>query len=242
MRLGLRPTVFQKDTEWSRIRKLYGNEEIVWERHRHRYEINPECIERIEKGNPDAVARSASKDNPFARPPPERAPSLPEVTFGLPKDAPQVGPPAEQLVFVGKDERGERMQIAEMKGQSAIIFCIRRLPLLTFLRCRSPLLCRFTSAPRVRLAAAQPIATIPRAHRSRRRSAARTNGSPAKRLRRSSSEERHDSRIGGADSSRTGPERRGRRETGRTGSSTRGNPGPWTVARPGGNQARSPGK
>ncbi len=113
MRLGLRPTIFQKGTEeWSRIRKLYGGEEVVWERHRHRYEINPKIIERIEQGNPDP----ASKANKFARPPPERAPSLPEIAFGQPKDqAPHSGPPADELYFVGRDERGERMQIAEMK-------------------------------------------------------------------------------------------------------------------------------
>ncbi|KAH9987706.1 CTP synthase [Russula vinacea] len=47
MRLGLRPTVFQEDSEWSRIRKLYGGASIVWERHRHRYEVNPAYVERL---------------------------------------------------------------------------------------------------------------------------------------------------------------------------------------------------
>lgn len=47
MRLGLRATVFKSDDK-SKIRKLYGNEEEIMERHRHRYEINPEMIERIE--------------------------------------------------------------------------------------------------------------------------------------------------------------------------------------------------
>ncbi|MCL6404077.1 CTP synthase, partial [Pectobacterium carotovorum subsp. carotovorum] len=48
MRLGLRPTYFQNDTEWSTIKKLYGNHDSVEERHRHRYEINPEFIEELE--------------------------------------------------------------------------------------------------------------------------------------------------------------------------------------------------
>lgn len=48
MRLGLRPTVFQKNTENSLIRRLYGGNEVIWERHRHRWEINPEYVERIE--------------------------------------------------------------------------------------------------------------------------------------------------------------------------------------------------
>ncbi|CAL9729772.1 CTP synthase 1 [Monosporozyma unispora] len=48
MRLGLRPTYFQEDTEWSIIKKLYGNHDSVEERHRHRYEINPEFVEELE--------------------------------------------------------------------------------------------------------------------------------------------------------------------------------------------------
>ena len=70
MRLGLRPTIYQEATEWSRLRKLYGGKESVLERHRHRYEVNPEYIEKLSKA-------------------------------GLP--------------FVGKDDRGERMEIVELK-------------------------------------------------------------------------------------------------------------------------------
>ncbi|XP_044878312.1 CTP synthase 2 isoform X5 [Mauremys mutica] len=46
MRLGKRRTVFK--TEDSVLRKLYGDEDFVEERHRHRYEVNPEltgCFE-----------------------------------------------------------------------------------------------------------------------------------------------------------------------------------------------------
>ncbi|PKU40239.1 hypothetical protein llap_9454 [Limosa lapponica baueri] len=49
MRLGKRRTVFK--TQNSVLRKLYGDEMFVEERHRHRYEVNPElthCFE--EKG------------------------------------------------------------------------------------------------------------------------------------------------------------------------------------------------
>ncbi|XP_073211999.1 CTP synthase 2 isoform X3 [Lepidochelys kempii] len=49
MRLGKRRTIFK--TEDSVLRKLYGDEDFVEERHRHRYEVNPEltgCFE--EKG------------------------------------------------------------------------------------------------------------------------------------------------------------------------------------------------
>ena len=70
MRLGLRPTHFQKDSEWSRLRKLYGGGDSLVERHRHRYEVNPEYIQQLS----DA---------------------------GLP--------------FIGKDDKGERMEIIELK-------------------------------------------------------------------------------------------------------------------------------
>ncbi|KAL2217334.1 CTP synthase [Thermoascus aurantiacus ATCC 26904] len=70
MRLGKRPTVFQPGTEWSRLRKLYGDKKEIWERHRHRYEVNPKMVETLEKGG---------------------------------------------LTFVGKDEKGERMEIIELK-------------------------------------------------------------------------------------------------------------------------------
>ncbi|KAJ9105395.1 CTP synthase ura7 [Naganishia friedmannii] len=71
MRLGLRPTVFDEGTEKCKIRRLYGGEDPIWERHRHRYEVNPEQVERLE------------------------APG--------------------KFRFIGKDERGERMQVLEME-------------------------------------------------------------------------------------------------------------------------------
>ena len=71
MRLGLRPTIFQPDTQWSKVRQLYGGAEAIWERHRHRYEVNPAYVDQIQ---------------------------------------------AKGLIFTGKDERGERMQVAEIKG------------------------------------------------------------------------------------------------------------------------------
>lgn len=77
MRLGLRPTVFETDSEnWSKVRKLYGGTGKIWERHRHRYEVNPELVDRFEQSG---------------------------------------------LSFIGKDEKGERMQILELKGMSDLI-------------------------------------------------------------------------------------------------------------------------
>jgi CTP synthase len=60
MRLGKRPTVFQPGTEWSRLRKLYGNKQEIWERHRHRYEVNPDMVEQLEKGGLSFVGKDES--------------------------------------------------------------------------------------------------------------------------------------------------------------------------------------
>ncbi|KAI4122042.1 MAG: hypothetical protein LQ347_006644 [Umbilicaria vellea] len=98
MRLGLRPTHFQPGSEWSKLRALYAatpppspstangslvcdsasstssslasGPPIISERHRHRYEVNPDYIDRLAAGG---------------------------------------------LAFVGKDDRGERMEILELK-------------------------------------------------------------------------------------------------------------------------------
>ena len=47
MRLGTKPTPFL--VEDCKIKRLYGNQSYVDERHRHRYEVNPELISKIEK-------------------------------------------------------------------------------------------------------------------------------------------------------------------------------------------------
>ncbi|KAH7348774.1 CTP synthase-like protein [Rhexocercosporidium sp. MPI-PUGE-AT-0058] len=70
MRLGLRPTLFQPGSEWSRLRQLYGEKLEIQERHRHRYEVNPEYIEKLAEAGLD---------------------------------------------FIGKDDKGVRMEILELK-------------------------------------------------------------------------------------------------------------------------------
>lgn len=57
MRLGLHPTRFQEGSEWSRLRALYAGKTEILERHRHRYEVNPEYIERLEKGGLSFVGK-----------------------------------------------------------------------------------------------------------------------------------------------------------------------------------------
>ncbi|KAI1936949.1 CTP synthase ura7 [Ophidiomyces ophidiicola] len=71
MRLGLRPTIFQQNTEWSKVRSLYGlSNDSIDERHRHRYEVNPDYVERLTDAG---------------------------------------------LSFIGKDDKGERMEVLELK-------------------------------------------------------------------------------------------------------------------------------
>ncbi|KAH7076274.1 CTP synthase-like protein [Paraphoma chrysanthemicola] len=57
MRLGLRPTLFQPGSEWSRLRALYAGKTEILERHRHRYEVNPDYIETLEKGGLSFVGK-----------------------------------------------------------------------------------------------------------------------------------------------------------------------------------------
>ncbi|EPE28006.1 P-loop containing nucleoside triphosphate hydrolase [Glarea lozoyensis ATCC 20868] len=71
MRLGSRPTVFQEGSDWSKVRKLYADKKVITERHRHRYEVNPDYIESLSKAG---------------------------------------------LHFIGKDEKGVRMEIIELQN------------------------------------------------------------------------------------------------------------------------------
>ena len=72
MRLGLRPTFFDEDSSgWSKVRRMYGSASVIWERHRHRYEVGPPFVDRLTESG---------------------------------------------LHFIGKDEKGERMQVLELKG------------------------------------------------------------------------------------------------------------------------------
>jgi CTP synthase len=60
MRLGLRPTHFQEGSEWSRLRKLYNNAPDVLERHRHRYEVNPDMIEKLSAAGLNFIGKDDS--------------------------------------------------------------------------------------------------------------------------------------------------------------------------------------
>ncbi|KAI8147210.1 CTP synthase [Fennellomyces sp. T-0311] len=61
MRLGLRSTLFQPGTEnTSIVRRLHGGAASVEERHRHRYEINPEMVATFEEKGLRFVGRDES--------------------------------------------------------------------------------------------------------------------------------------------------------------------------------------
>ena len=51
MRLGKRETIFKKTTYESTIQKLYNGSDSIYERHRHRYEVNPDLVKEFEKRN-----------------------------------------------------------------------------------------------------------------------------------------------------------------------------------------------
>jgi CTP synthase len=61
-------------SEWSKLRALYNGAEVVHERHRHRYEVNPDYIEQLEKVGLNFVGKDDTgnrmevverKDHPF---------------------------------------------------------------------------------------------------------------------------------------------------------------------------------
>ena len=58
MRLGSRPTIFQVDE--CVTRRLYGGLAQVDERHRHRYEINPDLVDQIEQAGLKFVGKDES--------------------------------------------------------------------------------------------------------------------------------------------------------------------------------------
>jgi CTP synthase len=57
MRLGTRATHFEEGTEWSKLRALYNGASVVHERHRHRYEVNPDYIEQLEKAGLNFIGK-----------------------------------------------------------------------------------------------------------------------------------------------------------------------------------------
>ncbi|CAM1502430.1 Fc.00g044140.m01.CDS01 [Cosmosporella sp. VM-42] len=74
MRLGRHKAFFQSGSEWSKLRTLYGGAEVIEERHRHRYEVNPKMVETLREKGLEFVAKDESgqrmeifelKDHPF---------------------------------------------------------------------------------------------------------------------------------------------------------------------------------
>jgi CTP synthase len=63
MRLGSRPTFLQEGSDWPKVQKLYGEKKAINERHRHRYEVNPEYVKCLS----DAGLYVISKDDKGVR-------------------------------------------------------------------------------------------------------------------------------------------------------------------------------
>lgn len=60
MRLGIRATHFQKDSEWSKLRLLYGQAEEILERHRHRYEVNNKYVNEFQQAGLPFIGKDDS--------------------------------------------------------------------------------------------------------------------------------------------------------------------------------------
>lgn len=139
MRLGLRPSVFASGTEsWSKIRRLYGGGDACWERHRHRYEINPDLVATLENGGSTSSSSSSAggqsssamssrlgypgADDSITARSFRRASSsasafstlAPSETTSTTSYAESVEP-STRLRFVGKSTSGARMQILELQ-------------------------------------------------------------------------------------------------------------------------------
>ncbi|KAM5342663.1 hypothetical protein ACJ41O_013629 [Fusarium nematophilum] len=74
MRLGLHKTVFESGSEWSKFRGMYGGAGVIEERHRHRYEVNPQYVELLSKAGLNFIGKDTKaermgvfelKDHPF---------------------------------------------------------------------------------------------------------------------------------------------------------------------------------
>jgi len=76
MRLGSRATIIHDPSALAC--KLYSGSPVIYERHRHRYEVNAECVPAMEQHG---------------------------------------------LHFVGKDDRGQRMELCELRGHPFFVAC-----------------------------------------------------------------------------------------------------------------------
>ncbi|PVV02394.1 hypothetical protein BB560_003153 [Smittium megazygosporum] len=64
MRLGSRPSKFNDELKSNSVMyKLYGSNDTIHERHRHRYEVNPEIVPQLESNGLKFVAKDADTGN-----------------------------------------------------------------------------------------------------------------------------------------------------------------------------------
>ncbi|PHH58516.1 hypothetical protein CDD81_5542 [Ophiocordyceps australis] len=60
MRLGSRATHFQPGSEYSKLRALYGEATSILERHRHRYEVNPDYVDALDAAGMTFIGKDDS--------------------------------------------------------------------------------------------------------------------------------------------------------------------------------------
>ncbi|MCO5583379.1 hypothetical protein L7F22_037289 [Adiantum nelumboides] len=124
---GLRPTLFNKDSERSsKIRKLYGGAEAIGNVIVIDTKINPEYIDRIERGSSKAISQNVSTNGGRPSTPPPKglrslptSPSLNRQDSGAFRPSTPVEAGTDKLLFIGRSESGERMQVAELMPTSS---------------------------------------------------------------------------------------------------------------------------
>lgn len=138
MRLGLRPSVFSQESDsWSKVRRLYGGGDVCWERHRHRYEINPDLVSTLESGGGSEASSSsqgaasgpkspglgypgADESGISARSFRRASSSASAFSTLAPSESTttqtdESTEPSTRLRFIGKSTSGARMQILELQ-------------------------------------------------------------------------------------------------------------------------------
>ena len=110
MRLGLRPTLFQEHSEWSKLRALYSNEAVSLKSNI----TEPNGI----TSSPQSPSKQSTANGPVAE---LSSTTSPLVIQERHRHRYEVNPDyidtltSHGMTFIGKDDKGERMEIMELK-------------------------------------------------------------------------------------------------------------------------------
>ena len=109
MRLGLRPTLFQPQSDWSKLRALYGEEAHL---------TNGTSTKRNGVATPSTPSKKTTANGPTIETTPESSPLVIQERH---RHRYEVNPvyidtlTSNGMAFIGKDEKGERMEIMELR-------------------------------------------------------------------------------------------------------------------------------